>query len=154
MKKIYLFVVIIILLTGCNKKEKEIQEKVILSTGTLECVLKENRTYNNSLYTSYYIFNYNKNGVLETVENREILDVKNVEKKEKENYKSSYLKTIEDTKKIDGVTLEDLSKENIYEIKIIYNISKMNKEDIEDYGFDLDRKSTYILYEKERYTCE
>ena len=66
----------------------------------------------------------------------------------------SYLKTIEDTKKIDGVTLEDLSKENIYEIKIIYNISKMNKKDIEDYGFDLDRKSTYILYEKERYTCE
>ena len=82
LKKIYLIFTFIILLTGCsNNKNKDEEEKIIVSTGTLECVLKENRIYDNSLYTSHYIFNYNKNGVLETVENYETLNVKNVENK-------------------------------------------------------------------------
>lgn len=155
LKKIYLIFTFIILLTGCsNNKNKDEEEKIIVSTGTLECVLKENRIYDNSLYTSHYIFNYNKNGVLETVENYETLNVKNVENKNKEKYKDSYLKTATDTKMIDGTIVEDLSKEDIYKIKVIYDIKKMKQKDIEDYDFNLDRKSTYNIFTKNKYTCE
>ena len=50
LKKIYLIFTFIILLTGCsNNKNKDEEEKIIVSTGTLECVLKENRIYDLSL---------------------------------------------------------------------------------------------------------
>ena len=73
MKK-YLVLLFIILLVGCNKKEVVEDKEVISFKGRLVCGYKENRVNENVIYSSYYTFNFNDNGILEGANDVEMVE--------------------------------------------------------------------------------
>ncbi len=154
MKKMILLVMIITLLSGCGKKETNKNEEKVAATGELVCAYKENRTSENTLYTSLYRFNYNDKGILEEVIDTEIIELDDATDEIKEKYQKSAKETTDEYKDIDGVKASLEEEENKYTIKITLDVAKLTDELKEKYMVNYDRVNTHKIFTDLNYTCE
>lgn len=154
MKK-YLFIIILILLvSGCKKNKEEKPVQKISSKGQLMCISKIDYTNQNVIYTSYYLFNFNDNGILKGASNVESVQFSNTPDHIKDKYKDELNNVIKEYKDIDGVEVKkDISDEK-YSFEVSLDNTKMDEETKENFLLNLDRISLYKLYTSEGYTCE
>lgn len=153
MKKILLIFVLLVIITGCKEKEEEKRE-VIKSTGDLECVYKESRVDEDSMYTSRYLYKYNKNGILEEVINDEIVEFNENDKELKKTYSDLMKKANDEYKGINGVSTSTNISDNKYVLTITINPNKLDEDKKEDYLVNYDRINTYKIFKNLNYTCE
>ncbi len=153
MKKICFVIIILLVITGCNKKEKE-EVEIIPAKGELLCVYKESRIYENTMYTSEYTYNYDNNGILTSVRNREKIEFQKEDKEIKEKYSKALKEAKDDYKDIKGVTTSIDKEDNKYILTINIDKDKLPKEKYEDYLVNYDRVNTYKIFTSMGYTCE
>ena len=153
MKK-YLVLLFIILLVGCNKKEVVEDTEVISFKGRLVCGYKENRVNENVIYSSYYIFNFNDNGILEGASNKESVELNGALDSIKDKYKKALDESIKDYDDIKGIKVTKSIEDNIYSFTVDMDNTKMDDDIKKDYLLDYDRISLYKLFTNNKYTCE
>lgn len=154
MKKLFLFIFLILIFTGCNKKEKEVEPKKVLSYGELVCVYKVQNTTDNTIYTSSYVFNFDDNGILNGATNKETIEFYNSLDSVKNEYKKNLEEILKEYDDIDGVNAKKYIEENKYYFEVIMDNSKMNDDIKKNYLLDQDRISLYNYYTNNKYTCE
>lgn len=154
MKK-YVWIFIVLLICGCsNSKEEQDKEENISSTGELICIYKENRVNENTMYTSYYLFNFSEQGILKSVVNNEEIVFEDTDEEVKENYKLALNQTIKEYDDISGIKLSKKIEDDSVSFNLDMEISKMDEETINEYGFNLDRINLYKTFTNNNYTCE
>lgn len=153
MKKL-ICLLLLVVLTGCGSKKEETEPLKISSTGELLCAYKEKRTNEETMYTSLYQYNYNRNGILEDVINTETIEYSNAKDSTKDTYKKLVDETIKEYKDIAGISVEQEKKEDKVVIKIKLDIKNMKDKDKEKYLVNEDRINTYKIYTSMNYTCE
>jgi hypothetical protein len=155
MKKIFYLLFILILITGCSKKEEETTDtKRIKSTGDLICGYKENRVDEKLYYSSLYQYKFDKNGYLTTIIDMEVIEFEEDDKKIKEDYKKELETALNDYKDKDGVKAEKSLDDKKYTMTITIDVDKLKEEDKENYVLASDRITAYKIFETAGYTCE
>ena len=155
MKKYLVCLLIILLITGCKRDDKEdISDEKISSSGELVCAYKLQNTTDNTMYTSYYIFNFDNNGILNGAKNTEIIEFYNSSNEVKQSYKDSLEEAILDYNDIKGITVTKSIEDDKYSFEVDMNNSEMEESIKSDYLLDLDRISLYKLFTSDRYICE
>lgn len=154
MKKYLMLCICLLLLVGCDKKEEEKPKEKVLATGELLCVYKEQRTNINTMYTSSYQYNYNKNGILESAINREKLEFNDASSETKEYYEEMIKEANKDYDNIKGVKSEITLEEDKYSLTVTMDIKDMDDETKEKYLVNIDRITAYNLFTDMGYTCE
>lgn len=155
MKKIIYILLVVILVSGCNSKKKESkEEKTISSKGDLVCAYKLKNTSENTLYTSYYEYNFNDNGILNTAKNVEIIEFEDSSDEVKDKYKEEIKEIIKEYDDIDGIEVSTNYEDNKYSFTINMDKSNMDKDTIEKFMLDEDRLNLYNQYTDAGYTCE
>ena len=155
MKKTIYMLFILIILSGCkqNTKEKE-DDKKVLSKGDLVCAYKLRTTSENTIYTSYYEYNFNDNGILKGAKNVESIEFENSSDEVKENYKKEIEEIIKEYDDIDGIEVTTKYEDNKYSFTVVMDNSKMDEETISKFTLDEDRVGLYNQYTDAGYTCE
>ncbi len=155
MKKIIYILLCVFILSGCKKETKvEKEEKNVSSKGDLVCAYKLKNTTENTLYTSYYEYNFNDNGILKGAKNVESIEFDNSSDKVKDSYKDEIKEIIKEYEDIDGIEVTTKYEDNKYLFTVIMDNSKMNKETIEKFLLDEDRVGLYTQYTDAGYTCD
>lgn len=154
MKKILIILCLLILVSGCKKKE-EVKVTKVSSTGTLTCTYKAYHINEDTTYTSQYIFNYTVNGILDSVQNNEIITFGEQTSDEiKKEYETSTSSIKDEYKDIDGVTAKLEEKENKKQLIIDMKLEDMEEKQISEYQLNYDRKRMSKLYTIKGYTCK
>ena len=155
MKKNIIFIILCIMLIGCKKKESTNNiGKKVLSYGELLCVYKEQNVSDNTMYTSSYIFNFDKNGILNGATNKETIEFNNSSRDVKEAYKNNLEEIIKEYKDIKGLEVKKNIEDNKYSFEVIMDNNEMYDEIKKDYLLDQDRISLYNIFNNRNYTCE
>lgn len=154
MKK-YLFLFFsILLITGCRHKEETIAKEKISSHGELICVYKENRVNENTLYTSYYHFSFNEQGILQGASNQEMIEFSsNTLDTLKEKYKQALEESIKTYDDIKGVSVTKKIEDDKYSFTVKMDNNEMDESTKTDYSLDMDRINTYKEFTSRGYTC-
>lgn len=153
MKKFLVLIIIISIITGCNSKEKEEEVNIIPATGELLCGYKESRVDENTMYTSQYTYNFNSNGILNSVENKEIIEFQKNDKEIKKKYDKAIDEAKEEYKDIKGITTNIEKENNKYVLTITIDKDSLDKESYEKYLVNYDRVNTYKIFTSMGYTC-
>ena len=154
MKKYLIICLLIICLCGCGKKEEKKEEKKVLSNGELVCGYKENRVNENVMYTSIHVFNYNNNGILESVRNIEGVEFAGTLESKKKEYKKALEEDVKSYDGIKGVSVTKKIEDNKYVFEVNINPKEVEDDKKEDFLLNFDRKSIYKIFTSEGYTCE
>ena len=154
MKKVLCMLIIIILVTACNKKEEVLEEKNVSSKGDLVCAYKLKKSYENTLYTSYYEYNFNSNGILKSAKNVESVEFDNSSDEVKDNYKEEIKEIIKEYDDIDGIEVSTKYEDNKYYFTVNMDKNEMSEDTIKKFMLDEDRVSLYNQYTSAGYTCE
>ena len=154
MKKI-LIILMLLILSGCNNT-KTGNEPVnnIKSSGKLTCIYKSQNYNEKTTYTSYYIYNFDKNGILRGLTNHEEISFDKSKEDIKKKYKESIEEVIKEYKGIDGIMVETMYEDNKYYFEVKVDKSKLSEDLYKDYYLDEDRITLYNLFESKQYTCE
>ena len=154
MKRQIFILLALIILTGCKKDNLETEIKKISSTGKLLCVYKEQRTNEDTMYTSYYLYNFNSNGILEEVINNESIEFNTDSSDLKKSYKEELEEVLKEYEDIDGLTVKKNIGDNKYTFEV--NIDVKNTDDItkEEFLLNIDRINLYKFYNTKGYICE
>lgn len=153
MKKFLIIIAMILIITGCGKKEEQ-EVEIIPSKGELLCVYKESRVNENTMYTSEYTYNFNENGILTTVRNREKIEFQKDDKDIKEKYSKAITEANDEYKDIKGIKADTSKEDNEYILTIEIDKTKLDKDKYEDYLVGYDRVNTYKIFTDMGYTCE
>lgn len=154
MKKIFVLFILIIVLCGCNKKEEVLEEPVISSKGELVCAYKKKNKNENTVYTSYYVYNFNNNGILKDVVDHEEIEFVDSSDEVKEKYEEEIKNIIEEYKDIEGITVKENYDKDKYYFEVNIDVTKIDANIKEDYLLNEDRISLYKFYTNNMYTCE
>lgn len=153
MKRFLFLITILLIITGCNKKEEK-KIEIIPATGELLCVYKESRINENTMYTSEYTYSYDKNGILIDVRNREKIEFQKEDKELKKTYSKALDEAKDDYKNIKGITTSVEKEDNKYVLTINIDKEQLSKDKYEDYLVNYDRVNTYKIFTNMGYTCE
>lgn len=155
MKKYLSLLFILLLVSACQQKEEEKVNEKISSHGELICVYKENRVNENTLYTSYYLFSFNDQGMLKGATDQEIIEFTSDTTDE---LKSKYKKALEESIKIyddvKGVSVIKKFEDDKYSFIVKMDNNEMDEEIKNDYSLNMDRINTYKTFVARGYTCE
>lgn len=155
MKKYLSLLFILLLVSACQQKEEEKVNEKISSHGELICVYKENRVNENTLYTSYYLFSFNDQGILKDATDQEIIEFTSDTTDE---LKSKYKKALEESIKIyddvKGVSVIKKFEDDKYSFIVKMDNNEMDEEIKNDYSLNMDRINTYKTFVARGYTCE
>ena len=151
--KRFILIFLIVLLVGCTKKEIKKEER-ILSKGELVCVYKESRVNENLIYSSYYSFKFNDNGILEGATNVELVEFDGSLDSVKDRYKKELLENIKEYNNIDGISVSKSIEKDKYYFTVDMDNSKMNNKTKEKFLLDKDRITLYNIFTNNKYTCE
>ena len=155
MKKIVYILLCVLIISGCKKKDnEEKEEKNVSSKGDLVCAYKLKNTTENTLYTSYYEYNFNNNGILKGAKNVESIEFDNSSDEVKNNYKDEIKEIMKEYEDIEGIEFSVNYEDDKYSFTVIMDNSKMNKETIEKFLLDEDRVGLYTQYTDAGYTCD
>lgn len=154
MKKILTILLCILIISGCKKKDVKKEEKNISSKGDLVCVYKVRYTNENSMYTSYYEYNFNSNGILSSAKNVESIEFEKDDEEIKEKYEKEIKEIIEEYKDIDGIEVSTSYEDNKYSFTINMDKDKIDKSLLNKYLLNEDRVNLYNIYNDAGYTCE
>ena len=154
MKKI-LIIFILLILSGCNntKTGNEPVNK-IKSTGKLSCIYKSKNTNEKTIYTSYYEYNFDNNGILRGLTNHEEISFDKAKEDIKKKYKESIEEVIKEYKDIDGIMVETMYEEDKYYFEVKVDKDKISENLYKDYYLDEDRITLYNLFVSKDYTCQ
>ena len=154
MKKILTILLCILIISGCKKKDVKKEEKNISSKEDLVCVYKVRYTNENSMYTSYYEYNFNSNGILSSAKNEENIEFEKDDEEIKEKYEKEIKEIIEEYKDIDGIEVSTSYEDNKYSFTINMDKDKIDKSLLNKYLLNEDRVNLYNIYNDAGYTCE
>ncbi len=154
MKKLIVLVIFCFIVIGCSNKDKDTEEKLVLATGELDCVYKEQRTNINTLYTSYYKFNYNNNGILIDIVDKEILTFDNATDETKQSYLELMKEAAKSYDDVSGIKANTEFSDEEYTMTISLNVSDMDEENKNDYFANYDRIQVHDIFTDMGYTCE
>ena len=154
MKKYILLIVILLIIVGCEKKSENEEETIISSKGDLVCVYKVRYSNEDTLYTSYYEYNFNNNGILNHAKNVESIEFETSDEEIRDTYKESIENIIKEYDDIKGIEVKTSYEKNKYSFIVNMNKEEMSDESIEDYLLDNDRLTLYNQYTDAGYTCE
>lgn len=142
MKKIILFIILVLFLSGCESKEeyftKVCTNKIV--SNDLKDSLEEKVTYNNKdeVKNIEIVRNYES-------ENKQVIGYV---KKSLENYNNDLLKNKNIT--INIVTDED----NLYALRYVYNVDKMDKKELDVLGINKNSIKYLKRLKKEGLSCK
>ena len=154
MKKVLCLLLMIILISGCNKKEEEKEEETVSSKGDLVCAYKLKTTSENTMYTSYYEYNFNNNGILKSAKNVESVEFDNTDEEVMKTYKDEIVEIIKEYEDIDGIEVSTNYEDNKYSFTVNMDKSDMSEETIKKFMLDEDRVGLYNQYTSAGYTCQ
>lgn len=155
MKKLLMLFICIIILCGCEKNEEEIQEETVISSkGELTCAYRKQNKDEDTIYTSYYIYDFNNNGILKNVINHEEIEFVDSSDEVKEKYKNSIEDIRNEYEDVDGINFEENYEENKYYFEVKIDVTKIIPNIKDDYLLNEDRISLYKFYTNNMYTCE
>ncbi len=154
MKKYILLFILVLIISGCKNKDEIKQDKKISSKGELMCVLNIDYKNQNAIYTSYYLFKFNDNGILNGASNVETVEFENASDYIKNKYKEQLLDIVEEYNDIKGIKVKKNLDKNKYSFEVSMDNSNMDDEVKEKFLLDMDRISLYKYYTEQNYTCE
>lgn len=155
MKKYLSLFFILLLLSGCQQKKEETVSEKISSHGELICVYKENRVNENTMYTSYYLFSFNDQGILNGATDQEIIEFTSDTTDElKKIYKDVLEESIKVYDDVKGVSVTKKFEDDKYSFVVKMDNKEMDEEIKSDYSVDMDRINTYKTFTTRGYTCE
>ncbi len=155
MRKNFFILIFLIIVTGCKKSTKENVIQKISSTGELLCVYKEQRTNEDTLYTSYYLYEFNENGILKNVINNESIEFFNSEDDElKKKYKEDLEDIIKDYDDLEGISIKKNLDKDIYSFEVSIDVAKTDDNSKELFLLNIDRINLFKYYKSKGYTCE
>lgn len=154
MKKFLILIIVLLIITGCTtNKSDEKETEIITATGELLCGYKESRINENTMYTSQYTYNFNSNGILISVENKEIIEFQKDDKDIKKKYTEALDEAKEEYKDIKGITTSIDKDDNKYVLTINIDKNELDKDNYEKYLVNYDRVNTYKIFTSMGYTC-
>ena len=154
MKRI-LFIFIIIILSGCSSTTTGSEPVTkVSSTGKLSCIYKQQNLNNNTVYISYYTYNFDSNGILKGLVDHEEIDFDNTKDDIKKKYKEKIEELIKEYKDIDGIKVNTKYEDNKYYFEVEIDKDKISEDLYKDFYLDEDRITLYELYTSKEYTCE
>ena len=154
MKKYLIILLFILIISGCKGKEVKKEDKNISSKGDLVCVYKIRYANENTLYTSYYEYNFNSNGILNGAKNVESIEFEKDDAELKEKYKKDIEEILGEYKDIDGIEVTTNYEDDKYSFTVNMNKDEIDKSLLEKYLLDEDRVNLYSIYNDAGYTCE
>ncbi len=155
MKKYLSLFFIVLLVSGCQSHKEETVSEKISSHGELICVYKENRVNENTLYTSYYLFSFNDQGILKGATNQEIIEFSsNTQDSLKKKYEQALEESIKTYDDIKGVSVTKKIEDDKYSFTVKMDNNEMDENIKADYSVDMDRINTYKKFTSMGYTCE
>lgn len=154
MRKILISLFVILVMCGCKNEEEYTKEPIISSKGELKCAYRKQNTNENTIYTSYYIYEFNNYGILKSVFNHEEVEFNNSKEEVKEQYKESIKDIIKEYKDIKGVSVTDKYEKDKYYFEVNIDKEKADEETKEKFLLNEDRISLYKIYNSNQYNCE